>query len=157
VNGGLLVRVILSGSLLLAAACSRGSPSPPASDEPSPPPACETGFTPPEGFAQTDSFTEPYADHLGVRQGFEDDRGRELHVFAGIPGEFGEGLPPGGSVTVATGESAALLGRDQVWALVWDTEGPCSARAVLGNGFGRVEFVDSLREAGIVEDRSWSG
>lgn len=145
------IRAIVCAVVVLTPACSRGSSAPRAPTGPSGPPACETGFTPPEGFEQTESFTEPYADHLGVRQGFKDDEGRELHVFAGIPGEFGEGLPPGGSVTVSTGESAAVLGKDEVWALVWDTQGPCSARAVLGNGFGRAEFLGSLKDAGIVQ------
>jgi hypothetical protein len=146
-----MVRFGVSVLLLVIPACSRGTPVPPASSEPSGPPPCETGFTPPAGFEQTESFTEPYADHLGVRQGFKDEEGRELHVFAGIPGEFGEGLPAGGSVTVSTGESAAVLGKDEVWVLVWDTSGPCAARAVLGNGFGRAEFLDSLKVAGIVQ------
>jgi hypothetical protein len=149
-NPGRLLRIGLIASLLLFSACLRGAPSPPASSEPSVPPTCETGFTPPDGFEQTESFTEAYADHLGVRRGYQDDQGRELHVFAGIPGEFGEGLPPDGSVTVWTGDAAALLGREVVWVLAWDSSGPCAARAVLGNGFGRGEFLRSMREAGIV-------
>ena len=145
-----LVVVVTAG--LLASACGRsGAPSQSGPNRSSGPPPCETGFTPPEGFHPTERFTELYSDHLGVRQGYRDDLGRELHVFAGIPGEFGEGLPPAGSATVTTGQTAVLLGQDEVWVLSWDTAGPCAARAVLGNGFERREFLGTLQEAGVVE------
>jgi hypothetical protein len=135
----------------LASGCGPNAASRDQTSGSSAPAPCETGFTPPEGFQPTERFTERYADHLGVREGYRDDLGRELHVFAGIPGEFGEGLPPGGSAVVTTGESAVLLGEDEVWVLAWDAEGPCAARAILGNGFARREFLGTLQEAGIVQ------
>jgi hypothetical protein len=137
---------------LLASGC--GSNAAPSRSGPAPsggPAPCGTGFTPPEGFHPTERFTERYSDHLGVRQGYRDDLGRELHVFAGIPGEFGEGLPPAGTVAVTTGQTAVLLGRNEVWVLSWDAEGPCAARAVLGHGFGRRGFLGTLQEAGVVQ------
>lgn len=82
--------------------------------------------------------------------GFADPAGREIHVFAGIPGEFGEGLPDHGEVTVTEGGPARLLGDGSVWVLVWDTSGACAAHAVLGNGFKRGEFLRVVKEAGVV-------
>lgn len=111
---------------------------------------CETAFTTPAGFDPTETFEDPYADHVGVRLGYRDGEGRELHVFAGIPGELGEGLPSAGEVPVAGGGSGRLLGTGSVWVLAWETSGPCAAHAVLGNGFTRQEFLRILTESGVV-------
>ncbi|HZD80999.1 MAG TPA: hypothetical protein VE646_13295 [Actinomycetota bacterium] len=70
----------------------------------------------PVGFAQSELAEDPYQDHVGVRVGYVDDSGRELHVFSGIPGEFGEGLPQVDQLS-ASGSPAALLGRGKVRVL----------------------------------------
>jgi hypothetical protein len=140
---------VVLGLALLASACSGEGAAEPSRSAGRP--RCDVGFAVPAGFQRFESFSEPYADHLGVRLGFRDQAGRELHVFSGIPGEFGEGLPPAGSLPIVTGEQAVLLGQDQVWVLSWDTRGPCSARAVLGDGFPRPSFVRVLEEAGVVK------
>jgi len=104
----------------------------------------------PDGFEVTESLEDPYQDHIGIRVGFSDARGRELHYFAGIPGEFGEGLPLDGPVQLATAEQGSLLGADETWVLVWQTEGPCGAHATLGHGFARQGFLEVLRESGVL-------
>jgi hypothetical protein len=114
------------------------------------PVACEANLKVPDGFDVTEGFEEPYPDHIGIRVGFSDRQHRELHYFAGIPGEFGEGLPLDGPLQLATGEQGSLLGADETWVLTWQTEGPCAAHAALGNGFSRQEFLDLLRESGVL-------
>jgi hypothetical protein len=110
---------------------------------------CSVRFAAPAGFGPLEPFREQYADHVGVRLGFRDDRAREFHVFSGIPGEFGEGLPAAGSVALTEGRSGDLAGRAEVWVLTWEEGGPCDPRAVLGNGFTREEFQAALADAGL--------
>lgn len=122
-----------------------------APDEP--PVVCGVRFAAPAGFDPLEPFEEEYPDHVGVRLGFRDERGREFHVFAGIPGEFGEGLPAAGSVPLTEGRSGNLAGRAQVWVLTWEEGGLCDPRAVLGNGFTREEFDAALADAGLTPAR----
>ena len=134
--------------LAFAAACTgKGATSATPSGEP---PRCETSFSAPAGFEQVESFDERYSNRLGVRLGYRDAGKRELHVFAGIPGEFGEGLPDAGQVQVSGGWPGRLLGDGAVWVLVWNSNGPCASHAVLGNGFGRRGFLLVLKEAGVL-------
>lgn len=145
--GARLAVIVLLASL--AGACGGEASS---HDEASPDegPLCEAGFTTPEGFRQTESLRDPYPDHVGIRLGFVADDGREIHYFAGIPGEFGEGLPPSGVVTVALGLEGPLQGSDGTWVLSWRAPGPCGVRAVLGTGFTRASFLRTLERAAIV-------
>jgi hypothetical protein len=131
---------------ILGAAC--GARAAPGHDEG--PPTCEPGFSTPEGFRQTERFEDPYVDHVGIRLGFVNEEGTEIHYFAGIPGEFGEGLPVSGSVEVAAGLEGPLQGSGRTWVLSWRAPGPCGVRAVLGSGFTRRSFLDTLGRAGIV-------
>jgi hypothetical protein len=114
-----------------------------------PPVVCGVRFAAPAGFDPLEPFEEEYPDHVGVRLGFRDEGGREFHVFAGIPGEFGEGLPAAGSVPLTEGRRGSLAGRAKVWVLTWEEGGLCDPRAVLGNGFTREEFGDALADAGL--------
>ncbi len=143
-------RAPLVASLLLVVAVGC---TPSASPEPgssgSGPSKCEVAFTAPRGFEATETFEDPYPDHVGIRLGFRDGEGRELHYFAGIPGEFGEGLPLDGTLAIVTGEQGRLLGEEDVWVLAWDTTGPCAPHAVLGSGFAREAFVRVLEESGV--------
>jgi hypothetical protein len=85
---------------------------------------------------------------------FRDEAGRELHAFAGIPGEFGEGLPDAGTVVLVGGEIGRLAGGvHRVWVLVWDEGGPCDPKVVLGRGFERRAFLETLERAGVIA--SW--
>ena len=134
--------------LLLAAvvmaACGNGEERP-VDDRP----VCEVRFAAPGGFEPLPAFEEDYPDHVGVRLGFR-DQGRQFHVLAGIPGEIGEGLPVVGSVELTEGRTARLLGRDDVWIVVWEENDRCDPRAVIGNGFSRRTFREALAEAGLV-------
>ncbi len=143
------VRWLTAGLLALSAACGGGGRAGGSTASPEPP-RCETGFKVPAGFEPAGTFEEPAPDHVGVRLDFRDDRGRELHFSAGIAGEFGEGAAVAGSLRVATGEEATLLGGGETWILVWDEAGPCATHAVIGNGFTRDGFVSVLRESGVV-------
>ena len=136
-------------SILTLIACGGGAASQPTpTSERS---ACEVSFVTPPGFERTDTFEEPYPDRIGVRLGFRDEAGRELHAFAGIRGEFGEGLPDAGTVDLATGGIGRLAGGPhRVWVLLWDEGGTCDPRAVLGRGFDRRAFLETLRRAGVV-------
>jgi hypothetical protein len=122
-----------------------------APDEP--PVVCGVRFAAPADFDPLEPFEEEYPDHVGVRLGFRDEGGREFHVFAGIPGEFGEGLPAAGSVPLTEGRNGNLAGRVEVWVLTWEEGGPCDPRAVLGNGFTREEFDAALIDAGLAPAR----
>lgn len=130
-------------------ACARDA----SSDVPAPTPGtirCAPAFEAPTGFEPLETFEEVYPDHVGVRLGYRDGEGRELHAFAGIPGEFGEGLPDAGDVALTHGRTGHLFGDRTVWVLVWDEGGACDPRAVLGNGLGRRSFLASLERSGIV-------
>jgi hypothetical protein len=136
-------------SVLTLVACGGGAATQPTpTSERS---TCEVSFVTPPGFERTDTFEEPYPDRIGVRLGFRDETGRELHAFAGIRGEFGEGLPDAGTVELATGAIGRLSGGvHRVWVLVWDEGGPCDPRVVLGRGFDRRAFLEMLQRAGVV-------
>jgi hypothetical protein len=111
---------------------------------------CAPVFEAPTGFEPLETFEETYPDHIGVRLGYRDERRRELHAFAGIPGEFGEGLPDAGEVSLTHERTGHLFGRETVWVLVWDEGDTCDPRAVLGNGLDRRSFLASLERSGIV-------
>ena len=112
-------------------------------------PECEVVVEAPSGFRALGAFREEYPDHVGVRLGFRDQHGRELHAFAGIPGEFGEGLAAAGQVELAPGRTGVLTGSKRVWVVEWNEGGICDPRAALGSGFGREGFLAVLEEAGI--------
>jgi hypothetical protein len=133
--------------LLVVGATAFGVGGCAAPDEPAV--MCDVRFAAPSGFEPLDPFEERYPDHVGVRLGFRDDGGRDFHVFAGIPGEFGEGLPAAGSLGLTEGRSGDLAGRALVWVLTWEEGGPCDPRAVLGTGFSRKDFHAALVEAGL--------
>ncbi|HZP89412.1 MAG TPA: hypothetical protein VFC04_00265 [Actinomycetota bacterium] len=133
-------------ALLVAVGCTGGGDH---VESPTGPPECEARLAVPPGFRVVESFRDPYPDHVGVRLGFRDDKGREIHYLVGIPGEFGEGLPLVGPVAVASGGPARLLGRGRTWVLAWSETGPCAAHAVLGHGFGKAEFEHVLEDAGV--------
>jgi hypothetical protein len=132
--------------LLALAACSTGADGSDEADRVE----CEVRFAAPQGFRPLEPFEEEYADRVGLRLGFR-DAGREFHVFAGIPGEFGEGLPDAGRLGLTEGRIADLLGRGEVWVAIWDEGDVCDPRVVLGNGFSRDGFVRALVDAGIAE------
>jgi len=136
-------------SVLTLVACGGGAASQPTpTSERS---TCEVSFVTPPGFERTDTFEEPYPDRIGVRLGFRDEAGRELHAFAGIPGEFGEGLADAGTVVLVGGGIGRLAGGvHRVWVLVWDEGGPCDPKVVLGRGFERRAFLDTLERAGVI-------
>jgi len=112
-------------------------------------PVCDVAISAPPGSQALPEFREPYADHVGIRLGYRDGLGRELHAFAGIPGEFGEGLPAAGDVELAPGLVGRLSGSGVVWVVEWDEGGRCDPRAALGNGFEREDFLEVIEEAGI--------
>ena len=134
-------------ALLLGAAIAFGLGGCAAPDDPLV--VCGVRFAAPAGFDPLEAFEEEYPDHIGVRLGFRDERGREFHVFAGIPGEFGEGLPTAGSLQLTEGRVGSLAGRARVWVLTWEEGGRCDPRAALGNGFTREGFDAALVDAGL--------
>jgi hypothetical protein len=115
---------------------------------------CELRFRPPPGFAQRGTFTVRESDHVGKRLSYTDGQGRRLVFASGITGEFAEGEPVAGTLSITTGERARLLGRDSAWFLVWSGTAPCVTRAVLGHGLGRAEFVRLLKRSGVVAPES---
>ena len=147
----MLRRLTILFVLTAGVACTRSSePAGTATSTPDEIAACEPGFSGIPGFEQTKRTEDPYVDHIGIRLDLEDAEHRQIHYFAGIPGEFGEGLPTNEQVTVAVGLRASLLGRDTTWVLAWDASGPCGRRAVLGRGLTHDEFLETIRSAGII-------
>jgi hypothetical protein len=104
----------------------------------------------PSGFKVTETVEERYPDHIGIRITFRDDRGRRLHSFTGVPGEYGEGLPVAGSAHLASGEDVSLIGKDQTWVIAWDTGGLCGTHALIGNGFTKEGFIKALKVSGVI-------
>jgi hypothetical protein len=131
-------------------ACGRGAEGEPATTPSEETLTCEPGFSGIAGFEQSKRSEDPYVDHVGIRLDLEDAEHRQIHYFAGISGEFGEGLPANEQVTVAVGLQATLLGQDTTWVLAWDASGPCGPRAVLGDGLTHDEFLETIRSAGII-------
>ena len=110
---------------------------------------CETGLDVPAGFHITGSDEIRQVGWIAVRESYRDENGRALHVIVGLAGEFGEGLPAAGTLVLAGGGEARLVGEGTSWLAVWDQGGPCSQRVVGGEGFGRGGFVRVLGELGV--------
>jgi hypothetical protein len=143
----------LFGTVLAAVVAVAGSACSRSGDPPVPSPSrCEVDLEVPEGFRVTGTIEDPYPDRIGVRIDLRADGGRELHYFAGIPGEFGEGLPEHGSVDIRGGETGELLGDRTTWVLAWGSGTPCSPVVVLGNGIDRQAFMELLASAGALPD-----
>lgn len=135
--------------LLLLASCTGGGEPGQGGSTPQVP-VCEPPMAAPDGFELLPRFEEEYPDHVGVRLGYRDAERREVHVAAGVPGEWGEGLPVGGSVELAGGGTVPLLGSGRrAWLAVWDAGDRCDPQVVLVNGFSRREFLGLLEDAGI--------
>ena len=119
----------------------------------SPPVRCEAPFTVPTGFGVAGMLDDRYTDHIGLRVRLRDNRDRELELFFGVPGEYGEHAPVVGRRTVYSGESATLFrSPDENWTLSWFTAGPCGSNAVFGHGFKQKrEFLGVLEETGLIE------
>lgn len=148
---GALTRFAILLVIAATAACGRGPErGGAATTTPEEILTCDPGFSQIAGFEQTERSEDPYVDHVGIRLDLEGADHREIHYFAGIPGEFGEGLPANEQVTVAVGVAASLLGQDTTWVLAWDASGPCGRRAVLGDGLTHDEFLETIRSAGII-------
>jgi hypothetical protein len=130
---------------LTATGCTiGGSDGPEAS-----PVVCAVRFAAPSGFAPAGSLEQDQPDHVGVRLDFGDPEGRELHVFTGIPGEFGEGLPAAGRLELTEGRTGLVAGRGEVWVVTWEENDLCDPRSVLANGFSRRAFSAVLAEMGL--------
>lgn len=117
------------------------------------PPRCPPPIAAPAGFALTAELLDRLPDRIATRSSLADARGRELHRFSGLEGEFGEGLPlvpP--PLRLADGSTARLLGSGRVWALVWRVDGPCARRAVFASGFRRGAFLRVVAETGLLSD-----
>jgi hypothetical protein len=143
------VGVAVAAAVVAGPACSR------AGEPPDPTPSrCDVGLAVPDGFRVTGTMEDPYPDRIGVRLDLRADGGRELHYFAGIPGEFGEGLPGRGWIDVRGGETGKLAGADTTWVLAWGSGTPCTPVVVLGNGMERRAFMDLLANAGALPDGS---
>jgi hypothetical protein len=135
------MRRLAAFALVAVSACGGSASTPPADD----PPTCEPGVAVPSGFEPLDSFEEPYDDHVGVRLGYRDEDGRELHLLVGIPGEFGEAMTSLGDLPLPGGRTADLYsGVEGVWTAVWREDDVCDPRAVIANGFSREAFLDVL-------------
>jgi hypothetical protein len=141
-----VIRRLTLVTIVALAACASADDGAARADRP----VCEVRFAAPSGFAPIETFEEPYPDHVGVRLGFRDADRRQFHVLAGIPGEIGEGLPPGGTLRLTEDRTGELVGRDPVWVVVWSEGDRCDPRAVIGDGFTRETFVAALEDAGLV-------
>jgi hypothetical protein len=150
---GVVAGLAVIGLGLVAAACGAGpAPEPTATTRTAGTglPVCEAQFRPPPGFAARGTFRVRESDHVGKRISYAGGRGRTLVFASGITGEFGEGEPVAGTVSITTGERARLLGRGHAWFLMWSGPAPCVAQVVLGRGLRRAGFLGLLARAGVV-------
>lgn len=145
----LVIPSLAVGLAFLVTACPGGETERAPTSEPSVQ-VCQVDTTPPPEFRLQNTIRRSERDHVGVRRSFVDAAGRVVHFFSGISGEFGEGMSVAGSLTLAGGEEARLLGTGQDWVLVWSSSGPCAAHAVIGNGFARGEFIRVLEASGVL-------
>jgi hypothetical protein len=135
--------------VLLLVATATGCTIGGADDPERSPVVCSVRFAAPSGFAPLESLEQDQPDHVGVRLDFRDPEGRELHVFAGIPGEFGEGLPAAGRLELTEGRTGLVAGRGEVWVVTWEEDDLCDPRSVLASGFSRRAFSAALSEMGL--------
>ena len=150
---GMSAAVVMAALGLVAASCQAAPAPRPTTAGPtsgSTIPVCQPEFRPPAAFAERGTFTVPESDHVGKRVSYTDAHGRTLVFASGITGEFGEGEPVAGTLSISTGEQARLLGRDSAWFLVWSGSAPCVSKAVIGRGLGRTQFVRLLERSGVV-------
>jgi hypothetical protein len=146
---------VVVGVGVVAASCTRGTAPAPAPTRPTAAlPTCQPEFRPPSAFGARSTFTVREPDHVGERVAYLDARGRRLVFASGVTGEFGEGEPVAGTLSVTTGQRARLLGRGSTWFLVWSGSPPCVTRAVIGNGLGQAGFVRVLQRSGVVAPTS---
>lgn len=133
----------------LAAGCTEDRSAPPTPTAGTP--RCETlPGRGPEGFtlARTREFDE--GDRVATRLDYRDPEGRRLVYLLGLSAGIGEGLPLVARTVLPSGEDGRFLGRNQAWMLVWEAPFPCPQMAVVGNGFGREDFVRLLVAVGLV-------
>lgn len=115
------------------------------------PPRCPSPIAAPAGFDVVSEFGDAMPDRTATRSSLQDARGRSLHLFSGMEGEFGEGMAMvDEAVRLASGIDASLLGSELVWALVWRENGPCASRAVFASGFRREAFIRVMQEVGLL-------
>ncbi len=139
--------------VVLGAGCTEDRPATtasPSGDSAASVPQCEAQLGAVEGFELSDTEEVPQPDSVGVREEYRDSEGRTLNYLLGIFGEIGEGLPFLGEMDLATGATARFLGQDLTWVLVWDDTFPCEQVAVIGNGFQRTDFLETMREAEVL-------
>ncbi len=139
-------------ALMLMAACT-GTTNGHVDGQTDGPIKCEATFLAPNGFEARKPFEEKFPDHIAYRLEYRDDRNRELYYFAGIRGEFGEGLPSVKVLRLTTGERAWLIGKARTWVISWDTGGICGSHAVIGYGFTERGFTAMLRETEVIAPR----
>lgn len=135
---------------VLGAACTEdraSRPTPTAAGTP----RCETPpGRGPEGFTLERTREIDEDDRVATRLDYRDPEGRRLVYLLGLSGEIGEGLPLVARTTLPGGPSGRFLGQGEAWILVWEEPFPCPQMAVVGNGFGREDFVRLLVAAGLV-------
>jgi hypothetical protein len=142
------IRLPILVALSVLAGCTEGGAQ--RESVPPSPMNCPAIAMAPSGFNVTETVEERYPDHIGVRVTFTDDHGRLLHSFAGVPGEFGEGLPVDGSVRLVSGQDVSLIGKGRTWIIAWDTGGLCGSHALIGNGFTKEAFIKALNASGVI-------
>lgn len=115
------------------------------------PPRCPPPIAIPDGFEVVSQMEDPMPGRIATRSSLDDSRGRSLHLFSGLEGEFGEGLPlVDDALMLASGSRASLLGSGDTWALVWRDAKPCASRAVFASGFRRAAFLRVMGEVGLL-------
>ena len=132
---------LLLAIALWASACDDGGPEPRASAHKT---ACQIDIQPPAEFRQAGRQRIPDTNRVALRETYRSSRGQTLTLFAGVRGEFGEGMRFYGRVSRETG-TARLYGKGSNWVLIWRSPGPCGPRAVIGERFSRAGFLDVLR------------
>jgi hypothetical protein len=132
---------LLLAVAFLASACDDGGPKPrPVPKET----ICRIALETPAEFRPAGRQRIPDTNRVAVRETYRSSRGQTLTLFAGVRGEFGEGMRFYGRVSRETG-TARLYGKGSNWVLIWRSPGPCGPRAVIGERFSRAGFLDVLR------------
>ena len=131
---------------LAASGCGGGGPEPRPPDHPT---GCRIDLQPPDGFHRAGSQHIRERDRVAVRETYRSKEGQVLTLFAGIRGEFGEGMHFYGRIRRTNG-TARLYGAGSNWVLIWQSPSPCGPRAVIGERFSRRDFREALRAMNVI-------
>jgi hypothetical protein len=104
----------------------------------------------PDGFSEKLSEDVEQGPTLGVRTFFDGPRNRHIVYTAGVLMDFFE-EPADKKLQLEDGSDAWLFGSSgDRWVLFWRQPDACQQYSIGGQGFSRREFLQQVRELGLL-------